>query len=207
MPPEFLWTGLVPAEMRGDGCTTPSDIAVEEPGDPGLPGIIWRRHPDVPQWERRRDSGEIAAIILAREVASLRPDAGRWAGLREAVRVVCMGMGHDLPQTDDDLAVLVANALMFTATVHRAGLVDGPPLAWRKDDAGWGLVVVLPQGISSLGDVMRIDTLEEWRWAIHEPFDHGYVGSPEEALGEMRKRLPGWKIPDMPAELLHFSGA
>lgn len=162
----------------------------------------------MPLDPRQRDTlslfanGAVTAIPAARalvaallsDVDRLAPDAGRWAGLREAVRVVCMGMGHDLPQTDDDLAVLVANALMFTATVHRSGLVDGPPLAWRKDDAGWGLVVVLPQGISSLGDVMRIDALEEWRWAIHEPFDHGYVGSPEEALGEMRKRLPRRRI-------------
>lgn len=152
--------------------------------------------------ELKPEEQDIADLLS--EVDRLAPDAQQWVKLRDAIYVASKRMGYELPRGDHDLVILMANALHFAVTAHRSGLVDGLPLAWRKDDAGWGLVVVFPQGISSLGDVMRIDALEEWRWAIHEPFDHGYVGSPEEALGEMRKRLPGWKIPDMPAELLEW---
>jgi len=67
--PKFLWIGLVPPEMRGDGATVPSEIAVADPGDPGLPGIIYR--PDGKGgWEKRNDSGRIAAVNMAREIAT-----------------------------------------------------------------------------------------------------------------------------------------
>lgn len=147
---------------------------------------------------------DIAALLY--ELDRLGSDAKRWVALRAAAHEACMMMGRAIPRADEDLILMAGHALFFTASAlqARADGGDWPLLVWRKDNAGWGLIVILPQGISSLGDVMRYDALQEWRWAIHEPFDNGYVNSPQEALVEMRKRLPGWKIPDMPAELLKW---
>lgn len=72
-PTTFLWVGKVPPEMRGDDATTPSDIAIEVPG-PDTIGTVWRKNTDETLWEQRNDSGRLAAILLAHQVAELQQE-------------------------------------------------------------------------------------------------------------------------------------